>query len=109
MGAIEGWSDAAGAAAGDGGAAGGELRASDADRERTAAIITDQAAAGRLDAGECADRLAAAFAARTLPELYALTIDLPYPDAVVPATALWPGAGRSESLLVRLMQWWSRK
>lgn len=87
--------------------AGSELRASDEDRERTAMILTGHGAAGRLEPDECARRLEAAFSARTLIELYALTADLPYPDAVVPGG----GAGRSrgESLLARLAHLRSRK
>lgn len=87
----------------------GELRASDAERERTAAILSHEGAAGRLEPDECADRLAAAFAARTLPELYALTADLPYPDAVVPGEDPRPATAQGESLLGRLIHAWGRK
>lgn len=119
MSSLEGEAGDADPGAGDptpepGGAGAAGLRASDADRERTASILTQQGAAGRLDPDECAHRLAAAFAARTLPELYALTADLPYPDAVVPGAAVpgaagWTAPGRSETLLARLLHLWARK
>jgi hypothetical protein len=84
---------------------GSEIRASDEDRERAAMILTQCGAAGRLEPDECAKRLEAAFSARTLVELYALTSDLPYPDAVVPGG----GSGRGDSLLARLARLRSRK
>ncbi|MGH9071123.1 MAG: DUF1707 SHOCT-like domain-containing protein [Acidimicrobiales bacterium] len=87
----------------------GELRASDADRERTAAILAQQVTAGRLVPDECADRMAAAFAAQTLPELYALTADLPYPDAVVPQAGRGSGSWLGESLFRWLFHLWGRK
>lgn len=83
----------------------GGLRASDGDRERTAAILAAHATAGRLEPAECAERLAAAFAARTMGELYALTADLPHPDAVVPVRA----GERPESLFARWAHLRSRK
>lgn len=66
-------------------AGGGQLRASDADRQRVADVLRQHCAAGRLDVEEYADRAARAYAARSLAELLELTSDLPYPDAVVPA------------------------
>jgi hypothetical protein len=53
-----------------------ELRASDADRERVAAVLGEAFADGRLTADEHADRTARAYAARTLGELTGLTGDL---------------------------------
>ncbi|MGH9129913.1 MAG: DUF1707 SHOCT-like domain-containing protein [Acidimicrobiales bacterium] len=88
-----------------GGSGPAELRASDEDRERVATALTEHSAAGRLGPAECAQRLEAAFAARTLPELYALTADLPYPDAVVPGR----GKGGPVSVLARLAHLWGRK
>jgi hypothetical protein len=52
------------------------LRASDADRERTVALLHDSAADGRLTLGELTERMERADAARTLAELDALTGDL---------------------------------
>lgn len=55
------------------------LRASDAERERTATLLRDHAGAGRITPEELGERLDAAFAARTRGELEALTHDLPAP------------------------------
>lgn len=60
------------------------LRASDAERERTATQLRDHAAAGRLTPEELDERLDAAFAARTVAELEELLRDLPAHD-VAPA------------------------
>jgi hypothetical protein len=54
-----------------------ELRASDADRERTADQLRTAAAEGRLTADELEERLELAFGARTEVELEPLTADLP--------------------------------
>jgi hypothetical protein len=53
------------------------LRASDAERERTATLLRDHAAAGRLTPEELDERLDSAYAARTVGELEALAHDLP--------------------------------
>lgn len=53
------------------------IRASDADRDRTAALLREHHAAGRLDAEEFAERLDQAYAAKTLGELDELLADLP--------------------------------
>ncbi|MFI0410941.1 DUF1707 domain-containing protein [Actinomadura sp. 3N508] len=53
-----------------------DLRASDADRDRVAAVLGEAYADGRLTADEHADRTARAYAARTLGELTGLTGDL---------------------------------
>ncbi|MFE7188493.1 DUF1707 domain-containing protein [Kitasatospora sp. NPDC057541] len=54
-----------------------EMRASDADRERVAELLRDAYAEGRLDVEEHAERIEAAYAAKTLGELVPLTRDLP--------------------------------
>jgi hypothetical protein len=54
-----------------------ELRASDADRDRTAAVLGGALAAGRLTTTEYAERLDTTYAAKTLGELVPLTRDLP--------------------------------
>lgn len=54
-----------------------DVRASDAERERTAECLRDHAAAGRLDVDELGERLGTAYAARTRVELGALLADLP--------------------------------
>src|SRR5215468_12441148 len=58
-----------------------ELRASDADRDRTAAVLGNAMATGRLTSTEHAERLDAAYTATTLGELAPLTRDLPADDA----------------------------
>lgn len=53
------------------------LRASDQERDEVAAVLGDALAAGRLTSTEHAERIEAAYAARTLGELTPLTADLP--------------------------------
>ncbi|MGW4896219.1 DUF1707 SHOCT-like domain-containing protein [Kitasatospora sp. NPDC004240] len=54
-----------------------EMRASDADRERVAELLRDAYAEGRLDVEEHAERIEAAYKAKTMGELVPLTRDLP--------------------------------
>jgi Domain of unknown function (DUF1707) len=56
------------------------IRASDADRDRTAALLREHHAAGRLTAEEFHERLDAALSAKTLAELDELLADLPVID-----------------------------
>jgi hypothetical protein len=65
------------------------LRAGDTDREAVAAALGTHMAAGRLTLAEFDERLARAYAARTLGELAELTTDLPAltPTAPRPVTA----------------------
>jgi hypothetical protein len=58
-----------------------DLRASDADRDRTAAVLNSAMATGRLTRTEYAERLDAAYAATTLGDLTPLTRDLPADEA----------------------------
>ena len=69
--------------------AGGDLRASHADRDQVAELLRVAAGDGRLSPEELDDRLERALTARTYAELAALTTDLPATpgSAVVP-----PGA-----------------
>jgi Domain of unknown function (DUF1707) len=69
------------------------LRASDADRDRVAAVLSEALATGRLTSVEHADRLEATYNSVTVDELVPITRDLPDVDA--PAS---PGvaAGRQE-------------
>ncbi|MEV6159996.1 DUF1707 domain-containing protein [Nonomuraea sp. NPDC052129] len=53
------------------------LRASDADRDRVAAVLGEALATGRLTSLEHADRLDAAYTAKTVGELAPITSDLP--------------------------------
>nr|WP_246063582.1 DUF1707 domain-containing protein [Nonomuraea longispora] len=54
-----------------------DLRASDADRDRVAAVLSEALAAGRLTSVEHADRLDLAYTAKTVGELVPITKDLP--------------------------------
>ena len=53
------------------------IRASDSDRDRTAALLREHHAAGRLTAEEFNERLDKAYAAKTLGDLDQLLADLP--------------------------------
>ena len=53
------------------------LRASDADRERTVAVLREHMVVGRLTLEEFAERMSAAYLARTADELERLSRDLP--------------------------------
>jgi hypothetical protein len=55
----------------------GSMRAANADRERVVAQLNTAFSEGRLDVGELDERVAAAYAAKTLAELVPLTVDLP--------------------------------
>jgi hypothetical protein len=56
------------------------IRASDADRDRTAALLREHHAVGRLTAEEFTDRLEKALVAKTRGELNELLADLPSID-----------------------------
>ena len=75
------------------------IRASDADRERTATLLREHHAQGRLSPEEFNDRLDQVFAAKTIGELDALLADLPGIDLYrLPAAGIRPappGARRS--------------
>lgn len=58
-------------------AAEGDLRASDADRDRIADILREALAEGRLDAAEHSERIDRLYGAKTLGELEPLVRDLP--------------------------------
>jgi hypothetical protein len=55
----------------------GSLRAGNVDRERVVAQLNTAFSEGRLDVAELDERVAAAYAAKTLGELVPLTADLP--------------------------------
>lgn len=57
----------------------GSVLASDADRDAAAGQLSSALAEGRLTASEHSERVGAAYAARSLRELGALTSDLPAP------------------------------
>lgn len=75
------------------------MRASDADRERTASLLREHHAQGRLGPEEFNDRLDKVFEAKTIGELDALLADLPGIDLYrLPAHDIRPvppGARRS--------------
>jgi hypothetical protein len=67
------------------------MRASDADRERTSTLLREHHAEGRLTGEEFHERLDAAYAAKTLGDLDALLVDLPAIDLYrLPAAGLRP-------------------
>jgi hypothetical protein len=64
------------------------LRASDADRDRAAAVLSEALAEGRLSAQEHSERLDSIYAAKTQADLVPLLDDLPVPaGAAVPAAS----------------------
>lgn len=65
------------------------MRAANADRERVVAQLNIAFAEGRLEVGELDERVAAAYAAKTMGELTPLTVDLPAAGTVQRA----PGPG----------------
>jgi hypothetical protein len=75
------------------------LRASDADRERTAQLLREHHAVGRLTAEEFDARLEKVFPARTLGELDALLVDLPAIDLYqLPSAGIRPRRGGGSGL-----------
>ncbi|WP_157872195.1 DUF1707 SHOCT-like domain-containing protein, partial [Streptomyces silaceus] len=66
------------------------LRASDADRDRTADILREALAEGRLTAEEHAERIDGVYRAKTMAELEPLVGDLPAGHGQAHATARAP-------------------
>ena len=67
------------------------VRASDADRERTATLLREHHAVGRLTPEEFSERVDKALAARTIGDLEALLADLPAIDLYqLPAAGIRP-------------------
>ncbi|MGW4683442.1 DUF1707 SHOCT-like domain-containing protein [Streptomyces sp. NPDC004244] len=74
----------------------GGLRASDADRDRIAQILSDALAEGRLTPDEHSERLDSLYTLKTVAELDVLVRDLPAPGGSPAASAYAPGtAGRA--------------
>jgi hypothetical protein len=70
---------------------GEQMRASDADRERTAALLREHHAVGRLTAEEFETRIEGVFAALTHGDLDALLADLPAIDLYqLPSASIRP-------------------
>jgi Flp pilus assembly protein TadB len=70
------------------------LRASDAERDATAAELREHYAAGRLSLDELNERISRAFAAKTRGDLSAVMHDLP---SLRPGGAPLPGSGQPSS------------
>jgi uncharacterized protein DUF1707 len=66
------------------------IRAGNADRERVVAELNKAFAEGRLDVHELDERVAAAYAAKTMGELAPLTADLPSSRSLVPRAGASP-------------------
>jgi hypothetical protein len=78
------------------------LRASDADRERTAQLLREHHAVGRLTAEEFNERLEQVFTARTLGELDDLLADLPAIDLYqLPSAGIRPQRRGGSGLRLR--------
>lgn len=74
------------------------VRASDEDRERVITQLRDEAAAGRLDTDELAERTETALRARTQGELTQLTRDLPVSSGARRTSAPAPHRRHSSNL-----------
>jgi DUF1707 SHOCT-like domain len=74
------------------------LRASDADRERTASLLREHHAVGRLTAEEFGERLNEVFVAKTMGDLDDLLVDLPAIDLYqLPSAGIRPARPRGGS------------
>ena len=71
---------------------GSTVRASDADRDRFADLLREQAAQGRLSLEEFSERVGAVYAATTRGELDRLVADLPVAPSWQDPTAIQPQA-----------------
>jgi Domain of unknown function (DUF1707) len=81
-----------------------ELRASDAERERTAEALRRATGEGRLTIDELDERLDAAYAARTRSELERLVADLEVPPAGTPSgLTVRPEGGAGTRFLLAIM------
>ncbi|WP_433329342.1 DUF1707 domain-containing protein [Spirillospora sp. CA-294931] len=83
-----------------------DIRASDADRDRTAASLREHCAQGRITMDELQERLDDTYKARTIGDLLAVTDDLPEEDLhelPVPARTSYTGvpAKREPGALAR--------
>lgn len=79
------------------------MRASDADRERTVALLRDGAADGRLTLGELTERIDRAYDARTLQELEAIGGDLAPAGSAAPQAAASLSRSKPRSWFVAIM------
>jgi hypothetical protein len=88
----------------------GGLRASDAERDEVAAVLSEALAQGRLTSTELAERIDATYAARTRAELVPLTADLPEDMRRAPAAGPVAALERQElsatfSKVIRSGRW----
>ena len=79
------------------------MRVSDAEREAAAAFLKRHYALGRLTQDELADRVDAAYRARTRSQLVAMTRDLPPLDHVVRPARRLAGLGAAMLALATLL------
>lgn len=75
------------------------MRASDQDRDRSAALLREHHAVGRLDPDEFNERLDKVFGAKTIGDLDELTADLPAIDLYPLPTSTLPQHGGAGSTL----------
>lgn len=93
-----------------------ETRASDADRDAAAGLLSLAFAEGRLTEGEHEERLSAAYAARTWEQLRQVTADLPAPQSAAERAVPGVAAEPDRCLLCLLLivcppagiAWWLR-
>ena len=81
----------------------GKTRASDADRDRVAGILSTAYGEGRLSRDEYDARLESALSARTYADLDRIVTDLPSAQAAVPslaATTMVPPSARTNGLAI---------
>jgi len=88
----------------------GGVRASDAERDEVAAVLSEALAQGRLTSTELAERIDAAYAAKTRAELAPLTADLPDDMRKAPAAGPVAALERQElsatfSKVIRSGRW----
>lgn len=91
-----------------------DIRASDADRERVAAVIREAAAEGRIGMDEVDERLTAVFTAKTYGELAEVTADLPatagdHAAAPAPARSFAYGGSPTSDKGIAIMGGFQRK
>ncbi|MFI7127702.1 DUF1707 domain-containing protein [Nonomuraea sp. NPDC050153] len=87
-----------------------EMRASDADRDRVAAILREHTAQGRITMEEFNERLEQLYKSRTYGELARLTVDLPDVDlrnrpATVPQSSPAKRAGTHPGIRAAWSAW----
>jgi hypothetical protein len=87
-----------------------DVRASDAERERVAAVVQAAVGSGRLTTDEAAERLTALYATRFRHELGPLIADLPVDEdqqspapSGTPSAALWRGPLAAHAAVVVLL------